>query len=84
MTIDEFKCLSKQQCTREVKTRVQAGWSGCRQVSGVICDREIMARVKRSDLRGGSETVALTKRQEPEVEVAELKSVIWSDQEEQG
>lgn len=49
--VDQFKYLrsavkSNGQCTREVKNRVQAAWSGWRQVSGVICDRRIAARVK--------------------------------------
>uniref|UniRef100_A0A8C4T468 Small nuclear ribonucleoprotein 25 n=1 Tax=Erpetoichthys calabaricus TaxID=27687 RepID=A0A8C4T468_ERPCA len=29
------------ECGREVKKRVQAGWSGWRRVSGVICDRRV-------------------------------------------
>ena len=50
-------------------------------MSGVICDRQIPARVKgkvynvavRPAMLYGLETVALTKRQEAEMEVAELK-----------
>ena len=30
----------------EVKKRVQAWWSGCRRVSGVICDRRMSAKTK--------------------------------------
>lgn len=33
-------------CTREVKKKRQEGWSGWRQVSGVVCCRRIPARVK--------------------------------------
>ena len=33
-------------CEREVKKRVQAGWNGWRRVSGVICDRRLLAREK--------------------------------------
>ena len=51
------------------------------KVAGVICDRQVPARVKvkvykvavRPAMLSGLETVALTKRQEAEMEVAELK-----------
>ena len=50
-------------------------------MSGVICDRRVPARVKgkvykvavRTAMVYGLETVALTKRHETEMEVAELK-----------
>ena len=66
---------------REVKKRVQARWNGWRRVSGVICDRRLPARVKgkvyssvvRPALVYGLETVAVTKKQVKEVEVAEMK-----------
>ena len=68
-------------CEREVKKRVQAGWNGWRKVSGVICDRWLPARVKgkvyRSVVRPAMvyvlETVAVTKKQVEEMEVAEMK-----------
>ena len=64
-----------------MKKRVQAGLNGWRRMSGVICDRRVPARVKgkvyrvavRPAMLYGLETVALTKRQEAEMEVAELK-----------
>ncbi|XP_051780741.1 uncharacterized protein LOC127527129 [Erpetoichthys calabaricus] len=84
--VDEFKYLgstvqSNGDVGREVKKRVQAGWSEWRRVSGVICDRRISARVKgkvyrtvvRPAMLYGLETVALTRKQETELEVAELK-----------
>lgn len=37
---------STDKCTNKVKKRVQAGWSGWRRVSGVICDRRIATSVK--------------------------------------
>ena len=68
-------------CEREVKKRVQAVWNGWRKVSGVICDRRLPARVKgkvyNSVLRPAmvyeNETVAVTKKQVEEMEVAEMK-----------
>ena len=84
--VEDFKYLgstvqSNGECGREVKNRVQAGWNGWRRMSGVICDRRVPARVKgkvykvavRPAMLYGLETVALTKRQEAEMEVAELK-----------
>ena len=77
---------SNGECGREVKKRVQAGWNGWRRMSGVICDRRVPARVKgkvykvavRPAMLYGLETVALTKRQEAEMEVAELKMLRFS------
>ena len=68
-------------CEREVKKRVQAGWNGWRRVSGVICDRRLPARVKgkvyssvvRPAMVYGLKTVAVTKKQVKEMEVAEMK-----------
>ena len=84
--MEDFKYLgstvqSNGECGKEVKKRVQAGWNGWRRMSGVICDRGVPARVKgkvyrvaaRPAMLYGLETVALTKRQEAEMEVAELK-----------
>ena len=60
---------------------MQAGWNGWRRVSGVICHRRLPARVKgkvyslvvRSEMLYGLETVAVTKKQLKEMEVAEIK-----------
>ena len=89
--VEDFKYLgstvqSNGECGREVKKRVQAGWNGWRRMSGVICDRRVPARVKgkvyrvavRPAMLYGLETVALTKRQETEMEVAELKMLRFS------
>ncbi|KAK3553593.1 hypothetical protein QTP70_005766 [Hemibagrus guttatus] len=77
---------SNGECEKEVKKRVQAGWNGWRKVSGVLCDRKISARIKekvyktvvRPAMLYGLETVSLRKRQESEVEVAELKMLRFS------
>ncbi|KAK3553642.1 hypothetical protein QTP70_006763 [Hemibagrus guttatus] len=85
--VQEFKYLgstvqSNGEYGKEVKKRVQAGWNGWRKVSGVlcerkICDRRIKGKVYRTVVRPamlyGLETVSLRKRQESELEVAELK-----------
>ena len=68
-------------CEREVKKRVQEGWNEWRRVSGVICNRRLPARVKgkvyssvvRPAMVYGLETVAVTKKQVEEMEVAEMK-----------
>ncbi|KAK3516274.1 hypothetical protein QTP70_008651 [Hemibagrus guttatus] len=89
--VQEFKYLgstvqSNGECGKEVKKRVQGGWNGWRKVSGVLCDRKISARIKgkvyrtvvRPVMLYGLETVSLRKRQESELEVAELKMLRFS------
>ena len=89
--VEDFKYLgstvqSNGECGREVKKRVQAGWNGWRRMAGVICDRREPARVKgkvyrvaaRPAMLYGLEMAALTKRQEAEMEVAELKMLRFS------
>ncbi|KAK3544481.1 hypothetical protein QTP86_013141 [Hemibagrus guttatus] len=89
--VQEFKYLgstvqSNGECGKEVKKRVQAGWNGWKKVSGVLCDRKISARIKgkvyrtvvRSAMLYGLQTVSLRKRQESELEVAELKMLRFS------
>ncbi|KAK3560238.1 hypothetical protein QTP86_003044, partial [Hemibagrus guttatus] len=89
--VQEFKYLgstvqSNGECGKEVKKCVQAGWNRWRKVSGVLCDRKISARIKgkvyrtvvRPAMLYGLETVSLRKRQESELEVAELKMLRFS------
>ncbi|KAK3516208.1 hypothetical protein QTP70_006358 [Hemibagrus guttatus] len=89
--VQEFTYLgstvqSNGECGKEVKKRVQAGWNGWRKVSGVLCDRKISARIKgkvyrtvvRPAMLYGLETVSRRKRQESELEVAELKMLRFS------
>ncbi|KAK3573123.1 hypothetical protein QTP86_014136 [Hemibagrus guttatus] len=89
--VQEFKysgstVRSNGEYGKEVKKRVQAGWNGWRKVSGVLCDRKISARIKgkvyrtvvRAAMLYGLETVSLRKRQESELEVAELKMLRFS------
>ncbi|KAK3544421.1 hypothetical protein QTP86_011159 [Hemibagrus guttatus] len=89
--VQEFKYLgstvqSNGECGKEVKKRVQAAWNGWRKVWGVLCERKISARIKgkvyrtvvRAAMLYGLETVSLRKRQESELEVAELKMLRFS------
>ena len=84
--VKEFKYLGSTVqesggCEREVKRRVQAGWNGWRRESGVICDKRLPVRVKgkvyssvvRPAMMYELETVAVTKKQVEEMEVAEIK-----------
>ena len=84
--VKEFKYLGSTVqesggCKREVKKRVQTGWNGWRRVSGVICDKRLPARVKekvyssvvRPAMVYELETVAVTKKQVKEMEIAEMK-----------
>ena len=84
--VDEFRYLGSmmqenRKCEREVKKWIQVGWSKWRKVSGIICDRKLSTRVKgkvyntaiRSAMLYGMETVVLMRRQEIELEVAELR-----------
>ncbi|XP_058483140.1 uncharacterized protein LOC131458247 [Solea solea] len=89
--VEDFKYLgstvqSSGDCGKEVKKRVQAGWNGWRKVSGVMCDKRVSARrngkiyktVVRPAMMYGLQTVALRKRQEAELEVAEMKMLRFS------
>ena len=91
--VEDFKYLgstvglqSNGECGREVKKRVQAGWNGWRRMSGVIGDRRVPATLKgkvckvavRPAMLYGLETVALTKRQEAGMDVAELNMLRFS------
>ena len=84
--VQEFKYLGSMVqesggWEREVKNRVKARWNEWRRVSGVICDKRLPPRVKakvyssvvRPAMVYGLETVAVTKKQVEEMEVAEMK-----------
>ena len=43
-------------CEWEVKRRLQAGWDEWRKVSGVICDRRLLTRLKRNSAQFSGET----------------------------
>ena len=77
---------SDGRCEEEVKRRIQAGWISWKKLSGVLCDRKLLARVKgkmyksvvRPAMLYGMETVAVTEKQVAKMEVAELKLVKWA------
>ena len=70
----------------EMRRRIQAGWMSWKKASGVLCDRNLSARVKgkmcksavRPAMLYGIETVAVTERLVGKMEVAELKMVRWA------
>ena len=86
--VKEFRYLgsSNRGCGSVMKRRVQAGWNNWRRVSGVICDRRLSACAKgkvykmvvRPGMLYGLETVPLTRKQEAELAVAELKMLRFS------
>ena len=84
--VKKFKYLGSTvqesgSCERKVNKKVQAGWNGWRKVSGVICNKRLPNRIKgkvyssvvRPAMVYGLETVAVTKKQVKEMEVAEIK-----------
>jgi len=86
--VDHFKYLGSVvsadgSCEEEIRRRVQAGWQSWRRSSGVLCDRNLSARLKgkiykcvvRPAILYGMETVVVTGRMEEKMEAAELKMV---------
>jgi len=89
--VEEFKYLgSTVQANggseKEVSRRIQARWAAWRKTAGIMCDRGVPARVKgklyktcvRPAMVYGMETVAVTKKQEKRMEVAEMKMLRFS------
>ena len=66
---------------QEVLRRIQAGWNSWRTLTGVLCDKKVPTPVKgrlyktmvRPAMLYGMEAVAVTKRQEKQMEVAEMR-----------
>ena len=89
--VSQFKYLGSTVqgdggCDAELKRRIQAGWNSWRKVTGVMCDKRISGRVKgkvyttvvRPAIMYSLETAAVTKTQERELEVAEMRMLRWS------
>ncbi|XP_063613159.1 uncharacterized protein LOC134786487 [Penaeus indicus] len=66
---------------QEIARRIQSGWNSWKKITGVVCDRKVPDKVKgklhklmiRPAMLYGLETVPLTKSQERELEVAEMR-----------
>ncbi|KAK3555243.1 hypothetical protein QTP86_010532 [Hemibagrus guttatus] len=81
--VQDFKYLgstvhSNGECGKEVKKRVQAGWNGWRKKISARIKGKVYRTVVRPAMLYGLETVSLRKRQESELEVAELKMLRFS------
>ena len=71
---------------RNTEKRIQSGWYSWRKITGVLCDKRVPEKVKgkmyktiaRPAMLYGMETVAMTKRQERKMEVAEMKMLRFS------
>ena len=88
--VQDFKYLGstvQDDCgaNREVTKRIAADWMSWKKVTGVVCDKKVPSKVKgkiykvvvRPALLYGMETVAMTKRLEKKLEVAEMKMLRW-------
>ena len=69
----------------EVNSRIQAGWSNWKRVSGVLCDRRINVRLKgkvhktvvRPAMTYGAETWPMKKTYERKMDVVEMRMLRW-------
>ena len=77
---------SDGRCEEEVRRRIQVGWMSWRKVSGVLCDKKLLSKVKgkiyksvvRPAMLYRMETMAVTEIQVGKMEVAELKIMRWA------
>ena len=89
--VEEFKCLGSTVqmdggTGREVQKRIQAGWGTWRKITTVLCDRRVPPKLKgrlykvmvRPAMLYEIEALAVTKRQESKMEVAEMKMLRFS------
>ena len=89
--VQDFKYLGSiieqsGSCTKEVKKRIQAGWSSWRNTTGILCDKRVPVKVKgklyktmvRPAMLYGLETAALTCSLERKMQVAEMRMLRWS------
>ena len=69
----------------EINHRIQSGWKNWKDVSGVLCDKKISARVKgkvyktvvRPAMMYGGETWPIKKAQGQRLDVAEMRMLRW-------
>ena len=91
MRVTDFKYLGSTVqedggSDRNTEKRIQSGWYSWRKITGVLCDKRVPEKVKgkmyktivRPAMLYGMETVAMTKRQERKMEVAEMKMLRFS------
>ena len=70
----------------EVKSRIQSGWCRWKEAAGVLCDKRMPLRLKgkmyrsvvRPALLYGAECWAVSKKQERQLKVAEMRMLRWS------
>ena len=88
--VDIFRYLgshltSDRNLDPEINYRIQSGWRNWKNVSGVLCDKRISARVKgkvyktvvRPAMVYGAEAWPIKKSQEKKLDVAEMKMLRW-------
>ena len=77
LRIPGLNCTIYGECGRETTKIVPTVWNGLRRMAGVICDRRVPSRGKGKAynvaVRPAMETVTLDKRQDADMELAELK-----------
>ena len=92
--MEEFKYLGNMltkagTSDREVRGRVESGWRSWKKMTGVLCDKKALTRVKgkiysivvRPAVLYAVEVVPLSAKQERQLEVVEMKMCRWVDQE---
>ena len=76
---------SDRNLDSEINHRIQSGWRNWKNVSGVLCDKRISARVKgkvyktvvRPAMIYGAEAWPIKKTQEKKLDVAEMRMLRW-------
>ena len=71
---------------KEICKRIVAGWCNWKKITGIMCDRRVAPKLKgrlfkvmvRPAMLYGLETVAMTKKIEQKMQVAELKMMRYS------
>ena len=70
---------------REINCRIQAGWKGWREMSGVLCDKKMPVKLKgkvykiavRPAMLYGMETLPVRKANETRMNVTEMRMLRW-------
>ena len=88
--VTSFKYLgsvtqASSELEKEINHRIQSGWKNWRKITGVVCDKRVLIRLKggihkaivRPALMYGLETVPIKKAEERKLDVAEMKMLRW-------